>query len=76
MEQDKDSLFTKQFDNWEHFQNDFENWCINYYQPVNIKRSSMKYNEKIMKELFDCFRYANVMYVCHHHNDPVRRHKR
>ncbi len=57
MKQDKDSFFTKQFDNWEHFEKEFKNRCINYYQPVNIKRSSMKYNEKTMKELFDRFRY-------------------
>jgi len=49
MEQGKDSFFTKQFDNWEHFEKKLKNRCINYYQPVNIKRFSMKYNEKIMK---------------------------
>jgi hypothetical protein len=75
MEQDKDSFFTKQFHNWEHFEKELKNWCIHYYQPVNIKRSSMKYNENIMKELFDRFRYANVMYVCHH-SGSIRRHKK
>ncbi|CAF1668593.1 unnamed protein product, partial [Rotaria sp. Silwood1] len=61
MEQDKDTLFTKEFDNWEEFQKTFENWCITYYQPVNVKRTSMKYNEKLMKDLFDRFRYQHVI---------------
>ncbi len=49
MEQDKYSFFTKQFDSWRDFEKELENWCISYYQPVNIKRSSMKYNEKLME---------------------------
>ncbi|CAF3932790.1 unnamed protein product, partial [Rotaria sp. Silwood1] len=73
MEQDKDTLFTKEFDNWEEFQKTFEYWCITYYQLVNVKRTSMKYNEKLMKDLFDRFRYQHVMYVCHH-SGPIRRH--
>jgi hypothetical protein len=55
MEQDKYSFFTKQFDSWQDFEKEFENWCISNYQPVNIKRSSMKYNEKLMEELFKSF---------------------
>ena len=39
---------------------------------MNIKRSSMKYNEKTMKDLFDRFRYQNVTFVCHH-SGSVRR---
>ncbi|CAF1325494.1 unnamed protein product [Rotaria sordida] len=35
-------------------------WCNRYHQPVNIKRSSKKYNEKTMQELFDRFRYEHV----------------
>ncbi|CAF2786046.1 unnamed protein product [Rotaria sp. Silwood2] len=73
MEQDKEVFFTMQFDNWVDFEAYFKNWCNNYYQPVNIKRHSMKYNEKTMKELFNRFRYGNVKYVCHH-SGPVRRH--
>jgi hypothetical protein len=72
MEQDKYSFFTKQFDSWQDFEKEFENWCISYYQPVTIKRSSMKYNEKLMEELFNRFRYQHVMYVCHH-SGPIRR---
>jgi len=72
MDQDRDSFFTKQFDSWEDFQKEFKSWCINYYEPVNIKRSSKKYNEKLMKELFNRFRYQHVMYVCHQ-SDPIRR---
>ncbi|CAF4114756.1 unnamed protein product [Rotaria magnacalcarata] len=60
MQEDKDSFFTKQFDNWEHFEEQFIIWCNHYHEPVNIKRSSMKYNEKTMKELFDRFRYEHV----------------
>jgi len=72
MEQDKHSFFTKQFDSWQDFEREFENWRITYYEPVNIKRSSMKYNEKLMEELFNRFRYQHVMYVCHH-SGPIRR---
>jgi hypothetical protein len=72
MEQDKHSFFTKQFDSWQDFEREFENWCITYYEPVNIKRSSMKYNEKLMEELFNRFRYQHVMYACHH-SGPIRR---
>jgi hypothetical protein len=54
MEQDKYSFFTKQFDSWRDFEKEFENWCINNYQPVNIKRSSMKYNDKLMEEFLYC----------------------
>jgi hypothetical protein len=42
---------------------------------MNIKRSSMEYNEKIMRELFNYVRYQNVIYVCHH-RCPVRRHRK
>ncbi|CAF1606765.1 unnamed protein product [Rotaria magnacalcarata] len=66
MQEDKDSFFTKQFDNWEHFEEQFIIWCNHYHEPVNIKRSSMKYNEKTMNGLFDRFRYEHVKYVCHH----------
>ena len=60
MEQDKDSFFTKQFDCWQDFEKEFKNWCISYYQQVNIKRLSMKYNEKLMEELFNRFRYHSL----------------
>ncbi|CAF4665546.1 unnamed protein product [Rotaria sp. Silwood1] len=62
MQEDKDSFFTKQFDNWEHFEEQFIIWCNQYHQPVNIKRSSKKYNDKTMKELFDRFCYEYVNY--------------
>ncbi|CAF1492282.1 unnamed protein product [Adineta steineri] len=72
MEQGKDSFFSKDFDSWKDFENNFKDWCDKYYQPVNIKRSSMKYNEKMMKELFNRFRYEHVKYTCHH-GGSVRR---
>jgi hypothetical protein len=70
--EDKNSFFNKEFDNWEDFETNFKDWCDNYYQPVNIKRSSVKYNEKTMKDLFDRFRYEHVKYTCHHSGN-VRR---
>ncbi|CAF3367722.1 unnamed protein product [Rotaria socialis] len=72
MDHDQDVFFTKQFENWADFETEFKSWCNDYYQPVNIKRHSIKYNEKIMKDLFDRFRYSNVKYVCHH-SGPVKR---
>ncbi|CAF3460435.1 unnamed protein product [Rotaria sp. Silwood2] len=72
MDQHKDFFFTKQFDNWVDFEIEFKSWRNDYYQPVNVKRHSIKYNEKTMKELFDRFRYSSIKYVCHH-GGPIRR---
>ncbi len=52
MEQDKYSFFTNQFDSWQDFEKEFENWCISYYEPVNVKRSSMKHSCTNLLTLF------------------------
>jgi hypothetical protein len=44
---------TKQFNNAEHFEKGFKDSSNNYNEPANIKRITMKYNEKTMKEFFD-----------------------
>ena len=72
MEDGKDLFFSKEFDTWKDFEEQFLHWCDPYNQPVNIKRSSKMYTEKAMKELFDCFRYEHVKYASHH-SGPVRR---